>query len=138
MPGTITVLCYITEHHKNSANSLFITDSSGVIRSQSLDSPLKIFLKGFYPQNTSKELNLPSYDIEDVVIVMGKFRTVEYINEKDEKATTLKIILNDLVHLNIKPENLLEFLILVNMTAVVEEPPTIGDDITMTVTMHDH
>ncbi|RIB20480.1 hypothetical protein C2G38_2179161 [Gigaspora rosea] len=138
MPVTITVLCYITEHRKNSANSLFITDSSGVIRSRSLDSLLKIFLKGFYLQDTSKELNFPSYDIEDVVIVMGKFRTVEYINEKDEKAPTLKIILNDLVHLNIKPENLPEFPILVNMTAVVEEPPTIGDDITMTVTMHDH
>ncbi|RIB04469.1 hypothetical protein C2G38_2222288 [Gigaspora rosea] len=87
---------------------------------------------------TSKELNLPSYDIENVVIVTGKFRSIEYINEKDEKASTLKIILNDLVHLNIKPENLPEFPILVNMTAVAEEPPTIGDDITMTVTMHDH
>ncbi|RIB07253.1 hypothetical protein C2G38_2214998 [Gigaspora rosea] len=95
MPGTITVLCYITEHQ-------------------------------FYPQDTSKELNLPSYDIEDVVIVTGKFRTVEYINEKDEKAPTLKM------------KNLPEFPILVNMTTVVEEPPTIGDDITMTVTMHDH
>ncbi|CAG8810652.1 16647_t:CDS:1, partial [Gigaspora rosea] len=60
------------------------------IRSRSLNSPLKIFLKGFYPQDTSKELNLPSYDIENVVIVTGKFRSIEYINEKDEKASTLK------------------------------------------------
>ncbi|CAG8819107.1 23221_t:CDS:1, partial [Gigaspora rosea] len=52
---------------------------------------VKNLLKEFYPQDTSKELNLPSYDIEDVVIVTGKFRTVEYINEKDEKAPTLKM-----------------------------------------------
>ncbi|CAG8695214.1 3644_t:CDS:2 [Ambispora leptoticha] len=138
MPGNVTVLCYITEHRKSSANSMFISDSSGVIRSRSLDSPLKIFLKGFYPQGTSEELSLPSFDVEDVVIATGKFRIVEYVNETNEKVPTLKMVLNDLVHLNIKPNNLPEFPILINMTAVVEEPPTISDDVTMLVIMHDH
>ncbi|CAG8775147.1 11049_t:CDS:1, partial [Dentiscutata heterogama] len=47
MPATITVLCYITEYHKNSAHNLSIADTLGIIRSRSLDSSLKIFLKGF-------------------------------------------------------------------------------------------
>ncbi|CAG8718881.1 9605_t:CDS:2, partial [Dentiscutata heterogama] len=115
-------------------------DASGIIRSRSLDSSLKIFLKGFYPQNTSQELGLPPFEKEDVLLVTGKFRTIEHIDENGNKAPALKIILNDLVPIKLDPNNVPSFPILINMTAVVDDPPVISDDkdVTMSVIMHDH
>ncbi|CAG8683995.1 12228_t:CDS:2, partial [Dentiscutata heterogama] len=114
-------------------------DASGIIRSRSLDSSLKIFLKGFYLQNTSQELNLPTFEKEDVLLVTGKFRIIDHI-EDGNKVPALKMILNDLVPIKLDPNNVPSFPILVNMTAVVDDPPVISDDkdVTMSVVMHDH
>ncbi|CAG8742525.1 9033_t:CDS:1, partial [Dentiscutata heterogama] len=56
-------------------------DALGIICSQSLDSFLKIFLKGFYLQNASQELSLPLFKKENVLLVTGKFRTIDHIDE---------------------------------------------------------
>ncbi|CAG8488305.1 11446_t:CDS:2 [Dentiscutata heterogama] len=114
MPATITVLCYVTEYHKNSAQNLSIADTSGIIRSRSLDSSLKIFLKGFYLQNASQKLSLPPFEKEDVLLVTEKFCTIDHIDESN-------------------PNNVPSFLILINMTTVVKDPPVISDDKDVTI-----
>ncbi|CAG8468583.1 2847_t:CDS:2, partial [Scutellospora calospora] len=139
MPGTITVLCYVTEYRSNSSQSFDIVDASAIMNSHSLNSSLKIFLKGFYSRNTTQEFSLPSFGKEDVVLVTGKFRVVEYINEKNETLSAIKIVINDLVHFGIELTNLPKFPALVCMTAIVQELPKVdGDDATMVVVMTDY
>ncbi|CAG8757976.1 10480_t:CDS:2, partial [Cetraspora pellucida] len=104
-----------------------------------LNLPQKVFLKGFYPQNISQEFSLSAFEKEDVILATGKFRVVECINENDEKIPALKNLLNDLVRFNIDPSDIPKFPIIINMTAVVQEPPiTKNDDVLMTVILTNH
>ncbi|CAG8799433.1 5304_t:CDS:2 [Dentiscutata erythropus] len=105
-----------------------VVDASGFMNSRSLNTPMKLFLKGFYPVNATQEFSIPSFEKEDIILATGKFRIVEYINEKNEKLSALKIILSNIVHLDIEPDDLPKFSALVNIIAMVKEPPLINDD----------
>ncbi|CAG8521781.1 28678_t:CDS:2 [Dentiscutata erythropus] len=105
-----------------------IVDASGFINSRSLNAPMKLFLKSFYLINTTQEFSIPLFEKENIILATGKFRIVEYINEKNEKLSALKIILSNIVHLGIEPDDLPKFSALVNMIAIVKEPPLINDD----------
>lgn len=91
MPGTVTVLCYVTDYRMASGKNIYIADASGFMKSRSSNSPLKIFLKGFYSQNSTQKYSLPPFEKENVILATGKFRVVEYINEKNENLSALKV-----------------------------------------------
>ncbi|CAG8438641.1 11265_t:CDS:2 [Dentiscutata heterogama] len=130
MPATVTVLCYITNHRKSFASkNLSIVEASGVIRSRSLNTSLNITLIGFYHDDTIQELSLPEFKEEDVVLATGNFRIVEGVDNEGNKYPILRIILNDIVCFNnIDPNDLPAFPILINMTAITQEDPTIGEE----------
>ncbi|CAG8728057.1 6614_t:CDS:1, partial [Cetraspora pellucida] len=65
-------------------------NATGIIHFWSLDSVLKIFLKGFYSQNVSQELSLLPFEKKDVILVTGKFRIIDHIDESSSKVPTLK------------------------------------------------
>ncbi|CAG8594434.1 592_t:CDS:2, partial [Racocetra persica] len=93
----------------------------------------------FYPQNVPPEFNLTTFDVEDIILVTGKFHVIEYVNEKNEKLPALKVIMNDLVHFDMDLNNIPKFPVLTNMTAVVQEPPRVtNDDVIMIIAMTDH
>ncbi|CAG8727404.1 1754_t:CDS:1, partial [Dentiscutata heterogama] len=68
---------------------LTIIEASGIIRSQSLNSPLNVILIGFYPNNAIQELSLPEFANEDVVLATGNFRIIENI-DNNKKYPILK------------------------------------------------
>ncbi|CAG8560920.1 3251_t:CDS:2, partial [Cetraspora pellucida] len=123
----------------NTAKTLQIVDASALVNSRSLNISQKIFLKGFYPQDTSQEFGLTMFEKDNVILVTGKFRIVEYVNENNEKLLALKILLNDVVCFDLDPSEIPKFPILINMTAVVQKPPTIkNNDALMAVTLTDY
>ncbi|RIB13881.1 hypothetical protein C2G38_2144335 [Gigaspora rosea] len=135
MPATITVLCYITCHRKSFASkNLSIVEASGIIRSRSLNASLNVTLIGFYHDDAIQELSLPEFEEKDIVLATGNFRIIEGIDNENKKYPILRIILNDIVRFNsIDPNDLPAFPILINMTAITQEDPTIGEDVTIKV-----
>ncbi|CAG8686788.1 13960_t:CDS:2, partial [Cetraspora pellucida] len=117
----------------NAAKAFHVVDASGIMNSRSLNLPQKVFLKGFYPQNIFQEFSLSAFEKEDVILATSKFRIIECINENDEKIPALKILLNDLVRFNIDPSDIPKFPIMINMTAVVQEPSITKNDDTVTI-----
>ncbi|CAG8491899.1 19675_t:CDS:2 [Gigaspora margarita] len=110
----------------------------GIMNSRSLNSPQRILLKGFYNHNSPKEFNLPRFEKENVVLAMGKFRIVDYTSE-ERNISIPKIILNDLIKLDVNPSCIPKFLILINMTVKVQNPLVIKDnDAIIIVAFIDH
>ncbi|CAG8570677.1 5905_t:CDS:2, partial [Gigaspora rosea] len=138
MPGSITVLCYINDYRCNVVKSFQIVEALGIMNSRSLNSPQRILLKGFYNHNSPEEFNLPKFEEGNVVLATGKFRIIEYASEEGNILIP-KIILNDLVRLDVNLSCILKFLILINMTVKVRNPLVIKDnDAVMVVTFTDH
>ncbi|CAG8610954.1 14426_t:CDS:2 [Dentiscutata heterogama] len=130
MSASVTVLYYITNYHKSFTNKdLIIIETSGIVRSRSLNSPLNVILIRFYLTNTIQELSLPEFENGDVILVTRNFRIIENIDNDNKKYLILKIVLNNIICFNdIDPNNIPAFLILLNMTAVAQEEPIIDEE----------
>lgn len=138
MPSTITTVCYITDHQETTTNkALIIIKAAGVMRLRNSVSPLNILLIGFYSQDDdTPDPTLATFAPEDVVLVSGKFRFVKDVDETGKKFPILKIVMHHVVQLFIDPSDVLAFPLLINMTAIVLEPPQNDpnqDEITLTV-----
>ncbi|CAG8701535.1 25644_t:CDS:2, partial [Racocetra persica] len=82
---------------------------------------------------------LVPFATEDVLLVTGKFWIIENIDEDRKKYSVLKIILSEVIHLAIDPNNLPIFPILINITAVtIELPQNESDNIILTVETKDY
>ncbi|CAG8569957.1 17026_t:CDS:2 [Gigaspora margarita] len=142
MPSTITITCYVTDRQEVTTNkALTIVKASGVMRIRNSTSPLNVLLIGFYSQDDdTPDPTLATFSSEDVLLVSGKFRFVEDIDETGRKFPILKIVLHHVVQLLIDPSDLPAFPLLINMTAIVLEPPRIDhdhDDVTLVVETKD-
>ncbi|CAG8674031.1 9061_t:CDS:2, partial [Cetraspora pellucida] len=119
--------------------TLNVVKAAAVMRPRGKDSALNLLLVRFYPQNKPQKSILASFAIDDVLLVTGKFRIIENVDEGGKKYPVLKVILFEIVHLTIDPSNLPVFPILINMTAVAIELPQVeSDNIILTVETKDY
>ncbi|CAG8821553.1 27987_t:CDS:2, partial [Dentiscutata erythropus] len=142
MPSTITTVCYITDRQEfTTSKALTIVKAAGVMRLRTSVSPLNILLVGFYSQNDdTPDQTLATFSPKDVLLVTGKFRFVENLDDGEKKFPVLKIVLHHVIQLTIDPTDLPAFPLLINITAIVVEPSqseSNDDDISLVVETRD-
>ncbi|CAG8761753.1 22419_t:CDS:2, partial [Gigaspora rosea] len=86
MPDSITVLYYVNDYRYNIVKSFQIVEALGIMNSQSLNSPQRILLKGFYNHDSPEEFNLPRFEKGNIVLAMNLAK--EALTNSNEQAAT--------------------------------------------------